>query len=162
HNEHRIVFPKLLFLAFARFTHWNLLGEMYFSVLLCFLSAICLQCIFWKTFQFTWRTLLVALLLNFLLFSPCQHENWLWGFQLSCFLLNFCFLGGLAALGSTLSPVVRFILTAACAIIATFSGGNGILLWPTFLLAFLLRKETVHRLVALRKSVASWIALSLA
>src|SRR3982751_6704245 len=35
HSEHRIVIPKLIYLAFAYCTHWNLRAEMLFSLLLC-------------------------------------------------------------------------------------------------------------------------------
>ena len=30
HNEHRILFPKLIYIAFAQLTHWNLRAEMFF------------------------------------------------------------------------------------------------------------------------------------
>ena len=34
HNEHRILFPRLITLAVARFSHWNIRAEMAVSVVL--------------------------------------------------------------------------------------------------------------------------------
>src|SRR5438477_7239351 len=39
HNEHRIFFPKLIYLTCARWTHWNVRSEMFFSVLLCCVTS---------------------------------------------------------------------------------------------------------------------------
>jgi len=43
HNEHRLIFPKLLFLALDQVNHWSPRAEMFLSVSLCTVSAFCLQ-----------------------------------------------------------------------------------------------------------------------
>src|SRR5207253_5993969 len=70
---------------------------------------------------------------------------WLWGFQLGCFLLNLCLLAGVAVICSDLSPTFKVLSVVGCALVATFSGGNGMLLWPLFLVTFLLRREFSNR-----------------
>jgi hypothetical protein len=119
HNEHRLIFPKLLFLALDQVNHWSPRAEMFLSVFLCTVSAFCLQRLLWQTFCSSWqRMFVIALAMNLLLFSPCQHENWLWGFQLGCFLLNLCLLLGVAVICSDLSPTFKVLSVAGCALVA--------------------------------------------
>ncbi len=159
-NEHRVVFPKLIFLALAHFTGWNTHVEMFFSVVLCAFTALCLQWVLWRTLRLPWpRMLILMLVLNVLLFSPCQYENWLWGYQLACFLLTFCLLAGVAVLCSELPPSLKFLLAGGCAVVATFSGGSGMLLWPLLLLTFLLRVDRNNRTAAVRWS-GGWILIA--
>ncbi|HEV2095422.1 MAG TPA: hypothetical protein VGQ82_02860 [Chthoniobacterales bacterium] len=159
-NEHRVVFPKIVFLALEHFTHWNTRAEMFFSVFLCALTALCLQWVLWRTLRLPLpRVLILMLVINVLLFSPCQYENWLWGYQLACFLLTFCLLAGVAALCSELPQSLKFLLAGGCAVVATFSGGNGMLLWPLLLLSFLLRADSSNRGAAIRWSGA-WIVIT--
>jgi hypothetical protein len=86
HNEHRILFPRLLTFALAHLTHWNVRAELLANWLLLCLCSLNL----WRVAQITgWRdsTARHWLLLgaNVLLFSSLQFENLLWGFQLGFF-----------------------------------------------------------------------------
>jgi hypothetical protein len=132
-NEHRIVFPKLIFLILYRFGLWTPRAAMFSSLFLVVLTGVGLQWLLWQTLRGTISGSLINVsffVTGFLLFSPCQFENWLWGYQLPCFLLNFSLIAGIVVMCLALPLTVQFLLAATCAIIATFSAGNGMLLWP--------------------------------
>lgn len=147
-NEHRIVFPKLIFLTLYRFGLWTPRAAMFSSLFLAVLTGLGLQWLLWQTLRGTASRSLINVsffLTGFLLFSPCQFENWLWGYQLSCFLLNFTLIAGVVVMYLGLPLRVQFLLAATCAIIATFSGGNGMLLWPLLWLTNFLRRRNKAR-----------------
>lgn len=116
---------------------------------LSYLLAVGLQWLLWQTLRGSAsRTLINGgfFLTGLLLFSPCQFENWLWGYQLSCFLLNFTLIAGVVVMCLRLPLAVQFLLAATCAIIATFSAGNGMLLWPLLWSINFLRPKNKTRL----------------
>ena len=131
-NEHRIVFPKLIFLTLYRLGLWTPRAAMFSSLFLVVLTGVGLQWLLWQTLHGVPGSLINVsfFVTGFLLFSPCQFENWLWGYQLPCFLLNFSLIAGIVVMCLALPLTVQFLLAATCAIIATFSAGNGMLLWP--------------------------------
>src|SRR5688572_20975555 len=143
HNEHRYFFTRLLFIAFAFLSHGNLRAEMFFSAVLAGLCALNLWFILRRTIPGPIeRALLLILLINLLLFSPVQAENWMWGFQFVLLFTNFLFTSALLLATSSLSIGRKFTLCVALAFVATFSFGGGILLWPlTFPVALLAHRE---------------------
>ena len=154
HNEHRILLPKLVYLAFGAFTHWNLHAEMYFSVALCLGTSAGLYFLLRRTLPVSQSQLLLTWgTCNVLLFSPTQAENWLWGFQLQMFLPNFCMVMALLGLSSERRAVTRFGLAGFWTIIATYSFGNSLLLWPLLGVAMLVRRERASWMLA-------WVALA--
>lgn len=99
HNEHRYIFPKLLLVAFTYLSGGNLRVQMLFSVLLCGLTSLNLWLILRRTLPLApEKRLLLLTLLNLVLFSPVQAENWTWGFQFALFLLNFLLTTGVWSL----------------------------------------------------------------
>jgi hypothetical protein len=152
HNEHRIFFAKLIYLAFAQWTHWNVKAEMFFSVLLCCATSGAIYFLLVRTVPGTARKhLLLWALVNLLIFAPVQAENWLWGFQLQVFLPNVCLAAGLAIFASRLSDAAKVTGALLLATIATFSFGGGLLLWPVIAFCLLLQRTAARWLVA-------WIA----
>lgn len=142
HNEHRIVLPKLIFLAFAQFTHWNLRAEMFCSFAIVVATSALLYLLMLRTLplQSESRTALWALA-NLFLFSPGQAENWLWGFQLQFFIANLFLFAGLACATSTLPIAFRLGGAMCAAVLGTFSFGNGLLFWPVLLFVLIARRE---------------------
>jgi hypothetical protein len=143
-NEHRIVFPKLVFLLLYRFGLWTPRAAMFSSLFFATLTALGLQWLLWRTLsaKASGSTIIPTFfLVGFLLFSPCQAENWLWGYQLPCFLLNFSLVAGVVTICSDVPFTVQLLLAAICATIATFTGGSGMLLWPLLGLAIFLRRR---------------------
>jgi hypothetical protein len=162
-NEHRVVFPKLVFLFLFRFGLWTPRTAMFCSLFFATLTALGLQWLLWRTLsaKASGSTIIPTFfLVAFLLFSPCQTENWLWGYQLPCFLLNFSLIAGVVTICSDLPFRVRFSLAATCATIATFSGGNGMLLWPLLGLAnFLQRRDKTRSELYIWSCI--WLVLAL-
>lgn len=154
HNEHRYVFPKLLIIAFAYLAGGNLRIEMLFSVFLASLTSLNLWLLLRRTFPVTpEKRLLLLTLLNLVLFSPVQAENWTWGFQFVLFLINFLLTAGVAIASSDLTIRRKFAFCVAIAFIGTFSFGNGFLLWvTTFPLALFW-----HERASLKRTLA-WLA----
>ena len=154
HNEHRIVVPKLVYLAFAYGTHWNLRAEMFFSLFLCVLTAGGLYVIVARTIEASASVrLAVWALLNLFLFSPIQGENWLWGFQLQIFLPNLCLIGAVVCVSSCSGETARLLAAAAFTVLGSFSFGGALLLWPVILLLLILWGTKPQY-------VAVWIALA--
>jgi hypothetical protein len=142
HNEHRIVLPKLVFLACAQFTHWNLRAEMFCSLAIVAATSALLYLLMRRTLPLKAEGCLALwALTNLYLFSAGQAENWLWGFQLQFFIPNLLLVAGLAFATSTLPAALRLAGTLCVAILGTFSFGSGLLLWPLLLLVFIIRAE---------------------
>lgn len=132
HNEHRYVFPKLMFIVFAWLAYGNVRVEMVFSVFLATLTSFNLWLILRRTlFVGPEKRLLLLTLLNLVLFSPVQAENWTWGFQFVLFFINFLLITGVLIATSNLALWKKFALCVSIAFVATFSFGNGFFFWVT-------------------------------
>ncbi|MEB3882796.1 hypothetical protein [Lyngbya sp. CCY1209] len=161
-NDHRMVFPKLIFLGLAFLSNWNIKFELYFSFFLACLSAISLYFISRKTHQNQSHLIfhLATLISIALIFSWVQYRNWLWGFQLALFLINFCVIA--TALVFTLrNPPTKSQITLAALLcgIASFSSAQGLMSWPALLPAIVNLEQNFRQKI---KSVLIWILLFLA
>ena len=136
HNEHRLVFPRLIFLINSVLTSWNQIAQMYLSWILIGTSITALYLLL-KRFQMNFEWLIIPI--SFIMYSPIQVENLLWGFQVQWFLMISCLLWSLYFLnrGTFLSIVPAIIF----AIISSFSLILGLIIWPIGLLSLFLRKN---------------------
>ena len=142
HNEHRVLFPRLIWLPMAIVTGWDVRREM----VAC--GLVCLGCSF-GIYKLLRRSLdgggllrssnaspagcaLVFGMMNLLLFSPRQYETFLVGAGHS-FVPTFALVFALLMNLSERSLPTKTIVNAALAHIGTWSYGNGMLVW---LLAF--------------------------
>jgi hypothetical protein len=143
HNGHRIFVPRLIFLAFVQMAHGNVRAEMFFSLFICLLTSAGLLYLLRRTIRADWpRTLALWALINVLLFSPIQAENWLWGYQLQIFLSNLCVVAAVVAVTANLRAVIRIALAALFAVAGMFSFGQGALIWPVVAVLLIVRGET--------------------
>lgn len=130
HNESRLLFPKLIFIGLADVTHWDVRYEMLVTFLLACLISINIYRLNRITVGGNLFTgLLIVFICNLLIFSPIQHENWLWGFQLILFIPITCITTGILVAYSHLHPIAKFLLCICLATISTFSFANGMLCW---------------------------------
>jgi hypothetical protein len=102
HSNHRIVFPKIIIAVLAFASRWNINYQLCLSIGLAgitFMAMYKLSSMQVKNVaDDLWH--LANILTCILLGSLVQHENWLWGFQLAWFFVNFCFVAAVYALSS--------------------------------------------------------------
>jgi hypothetical protein len=85
HNEHRIVFPRLVLLALGRLTHWNTRYECLASLAFALITLF----LVWRLLVRTVGRLdaglahSLAIPASLLMFSLAQYDNWIEGFQIA-------------------------------------------------------------------------------
>ncbi|HUC89532.1 MAG TPA: hypothetical protein VMR45_01915 [Patescibacteria group bacterium] len=156
HNEHRLLFPRLLMLALAIFSHWNVTWEMAASLVLAAISFIFIYLMLSKTLDNKSIRWAAALVVSCIFFSPIQWENWLWGWQLQWYLNILGLVVAVWALSTwKASQPKRVLLAAAAATVATYSLGSGLFVW--ILCIPLFRFFRFHK-----KWLWLWVALGIA
>lgn len=148
HNEHRILVPQAVELGLGGITGWNfrvfelmswVMATCSFGVLILLLKRIFLN----RKIVF-----LLAAVFAWLLFSPAQWINWLFGFQLAFFMGVFTTIltTWLLTRKDALKSQKIFILALVLASIATYCNGNGLIIWPVGLGILLWRRAERTRL----------------
>lgn len=142
HNEHRIVFPRIITYIIAYFTHYNTKFIMLFSVMLlaCGYLIFIKETIAKKIQDFNFYDLLYSLVIGFCLFNFCQSDNLLWGFQVAWFLIEFCAIAGLKALNEYIktNQLKWAIIFITLAVISSFSSLHGLIIWIIYFIVSLL------------------------
>jgi hypothetical protein len=131
-NNHRMIFPKLIFAATAFLSNWNIIYELYWSFGLATLSFFILYKLAELTTQTTSIFLFhtINLMTCLLMFSWVQYTNWLWGFQIALFLINFCvILASFILAYPPFNPQTKLKLAGILCIIASFSSAQGLVSW---------------------------------
>jgi len=128
-NESRPFFPYLLFLVLARLTRWDVRAEM--------LGIFGLACgVSWMILKLLERTksgspaarLFALFFANIVLFLPVSY-NWLWGIMFLVYVPPLALVIALWANLSEMRARNKILVAAACAVVATFSFSNGLLVW---------------------------------
>jgi hypothetical protein len=159
HNEHRILFPRIIMLALARGTGWNTYYELAVNVIL----ALGIFTIFVHQVKITGRKLGAAGLpwaipaTSLIVFSISQYQNWLWGWQLQMFLNLLAAMGGIVLLAQETFTWKRFALSALLGVVALYSFANGVLFWPIGLVILLVVTVGARQRLA---AIAGWVLLS--
>jgi hypothetical protein len=136
HNEHWIFFPRLIFYALGRLTHWDIRAELWVIWLL---TLVCLFSI-WQMARRTnsARAFWISFAASLLLFSPLGVAKFLWGFQVGFLLPLACVTTCIWTAGSVRYPF-NFIVAIILCTISTFSIASGFTSWllttPVLLLA---------------------------
>jgi hypothetical protein len=137
HNEHRILFPRLITFCLAWLTHWNIYYELATSIVLATITFLFLYNMLQRTFAKRGFVLLAACLTSAILFSPLQWESWLWGWQIQWFLNVAGLVVSLWALSVWRARLAwRFVVAASAATVATYSLASGSFVWVVCLLLF--------------------------
>jgi hypothetical protein len=130
HNEHRLVFPRLISLALGSVTRFDNVPEMYVGwFLLCVSGAV-----LWADHRrregggeaSRWRFLPVP----WLLFTWLQYDLLLRGDGIPTYLAVAALLTGLFVLHGLTRPGLALAAALTCGVVASFSYANGLLLWP--------------------------------
>lgn len=160
HSNHRIVFPKIIIAVLAFASRWNINYQLCLSIGLAVITFIAMYSLssiqVKKTGDDSWH--LANILTCILVCSLVQYENWLWGFQLAWFLVNFCFVAAVYALLSNhkLLPSIRISIAAVFCFIASFSLAQGLLSWLAAIPAVVALEGNVAEK---RKRLILWILL---
>jgi hypothetical protein len=142
HNEHRIFFPRIVMMILAIITHWNTRVEAFAGFLVAIVGFFVLYLIFRQSQKrITTATVFLLTLFSFIWFSPAQYDNWLWGWQVQWFL---CVLG-IMTVTYSLSLIAKsrsadrksVILLLVGGILAQYSLGGGLLIWPVAIAALM-------------------------
>ena len=97
----------------------------------------------------TWQSTISLALMSLLLFSPAQHQNLFWGFQICFYISGACLLASILITSSSTITCAQALATAAVlSTIATFSILPGLLTWPLTALAVRLRFGPITRTTA--------------
>jgi hypothetical protein len=131
HNEHRIVFPRLVMLGLDLLTKANVMTDMYIIQFL----LLAILAIFVAAFRQQFRhgpAIWLMVPMAFLVFSLRQHENMLWGFQ-----IGFVLVAASAAFVFFVLSRIRngrhawmFGGAILAATVAAYSSLHGLLVWP--------------------------------
>ncbi len=162
HNEHRLVFPRLLMLVLARLSHWNLYLELGSNIVLAGLTwlVLCAQAKSGGRQIYEGTSITVYLMLTLILFSLSQWQNWFLGWQLQEFMNVLAVVLSFIAMTWRGLPGLGVGLAACFGIVATGSFANGILIWPIGL--FLLLLQRAERGKYLRYELLGWTAIGIA
>lgn len=137
HNEHRILFPRIIMIALAVITHWNIYYEIALNVILGISIFLLILYQVKKLGYSSNLDYLKYFAISLFIFSVLQAENWLWGWQIQIFLNVLAFLTGIFLLSSKVN-YFRLFVAIFSGIIATYSFANGMFYWVVgfFLLWF--------------------------
>lgn len=149
-EEHRLFFPNIIFVGLARLTHWNLNCEL--MLLMCFAIAnfvLVSKVILHSEREIDRKGTLWALpALALLFFSFSQHAIWMWGLHLMVTFTSLCMLTVIFMLSRKEITTKQVLCAVGLAIIASYSFGAGLTIWPAGLVLLLLhvaREPTRNR-----------------
>jgi hypothetical protein len=163
HFDHRIALAKIIFVAlYGIFGEANLLSYMVFSAVLTGLITAIWAYAVHRLGMYWW--VIVASI--FVLVSPMQYENILWGFQISFYILV---LGTVALVALiALSPSLNWrtiAIAIGCCIISTFSIVAGVFAWPVALacigLKYLLASDSFGSALRSRALLARLVTVAI-
>jgi hypothetical protein len=157
HNEHRILVPQAFELITGKLTGYNFRVPVIMNFVFAAGSFGLLLSMLKRTMMDRKVMALIAIPFAWLLFSPLQWTNWIWGFQLVFFMCVFFTILTIWLLNrrDLLSSRLVFGLSMLSAGLATYCTGNGLLIWPIGLGLLLWRQTSRRRLVC-------WSAVGLA
>ena len=133
HNEHRLLFPRLIWLPLAIVAGWDVRHAMVLTFCFVCLGSVGLYLLLRSSNGTAAGRAFVFGLMNLVLFSPRQYETFLVGAQGQTFVPTFMLVLALLVSLSGKSLRTKTIVNAALAHVSTYSFGNGMLVW---LLAF--------------------------
>lgn len=159
HNEHRLIFPRLVMLTLARWTDWDIRFELGANFLLG-LAVFGGYALLWRGSAYhlgadtPWRWPMLSLLA----FSLSQWQNWFLGWQMQEFMNILAVLIMLWALSADPPGWPTVSAAALFGLVATYSFANGMLVWPIGAALLALRPGSGERGRAML--LPAWIGFS--
>lgn len=131
HNEHRILFPKIVMIVLALSSNWNITYELVTNIILKSVTFIVLLANVKRTTRLFNPIHLYILIpiISLTFFSFAQWVNFLWGWANSIFLNVFTVTLGFYFLTNPQKKWHHYFLSVFCGIVAIYSFGSGIMYW---------------------------------
>lgn len=146
HNEHRLLFPRLIMLGLARLTHWNMLYETGAAVVFAAGAFGLLVLQLRATGRATGRNLLVlAPVLSLAHFSLSQWQNWFMPCQFLMFFNLLAVIGTVVMLSRPMLGWGHLAGGILLGILASYSFANGLSVWPIGLLCLIVAAKRSRR-----------------
>lgn len=150
HNEHRMFFPRLLFLFLGELFHYNTKIYMIMSLFLIVGSYLITVYLLYQNKRNNKLFLIQILGVGFLYFNGVQKENFFLGFQIAWFLIILCAVISLYCIQQYLKygKNSMIVISILCNFVASFSSMQGLWIWLVFLLMFSLctiKKNTISK-----------------
>ncbi|MHB8876809.1 MAG: hypothetical protein ACYC8T_24195 [Myxococcaceae bacterium] len=139
HNEHRILFPRIVTLLLARLSHWDVRLEMYTGWLMLLGVGTLLLVEHLRTFGRSSGAVALFIPIAWLAFSLRQENNLLWGWQLGIMLCSLSFLASMWCLSASDRHTGRVVLAVVSAVVCSFSFSAGLAVWGAGLVLLLFR-----------------------
>jgi hypothetical protein len=142
HNEHRMLFPNLVFVGLAQFGGWSVTRECWVSLAV----TICSFCLIADLARRTVGVRMVyplCLVLSWLMFSPMQWENFIIGFQLQWPLTILAFVFCMWSLAVWRGRRLGLACAIIGATLASFSMAGGLMAWFVGMAYLLLASTSV-------------------
>ena len=128
HNEHRMLFPRLIMLSIIYASNWNITYQLYANFILAALTFFVLYLLLRSTFNGQIPKWLLVIL-SLLIFSPAQWENWAGGLTILFFLNVLSMVIATYALIRWGGQKKGLIVAMIFAVVASYSTNNGLLTW---------------------------------
>lgn len=143
HNEHRLVFPRVVMLTLARATDWDIRYELAANVVVALGVFVMLILLIKRTVRPVAPVMIPWLILAASLstFSLTQWENWLWGWQLQVFMNTLAAVVAVWALAYRGARWPGLALTLLAAIAGVFSFAIGFVLLALIPLGLLIAPQ---------------------
>ena len=157
HNEHRIIPGKIIMFLNAAFNGWNICLEIAVNVLFAVGTSIVVFISIEDMHKLDGiKKSILYFTSAWLIFSFTQNENWTWGFQMQILMCVF-----FAVLSLRLLADDAVFSAMIPAVLATFSFGSGMMVWPAGMVVLLLRCLTAERRLK-KAEIFFWLAASVA
>lgn len=140
HNEHRLFFPKLLMLFLAVISGWNVFWELFFSIVFAAISLYFLCSLLDNTLN-SRKSSILKFIISLLLFSMVQYENWIWGWSIQHYMAMTGIIAAIWSINKWQGQMRGLLIAIFAAVLANYSFGSGILIWPAVLFMLIMQKK---------------------
>jgi hypothetical protein len=130
HNEHRIVFPRVLLIALWHWTHLDTRAGMWATWVMLSCLAVVLYFLISPIAADHKSALCWFIPISWLVFNWRQWESLLWGFQLCFALMLLSVVCAIYSLTRSAGLDRSYWLAILSAVVGSFSLANGQLIWP--------------------------------
>lgn len=140
HNEHRMLFPRILMLILANMSGWNILLEAYSSIIFAAFSLYCLFSML-DDIQDSQKYSILKIIISLLLFSMIQYENWLFSFSVQYYMAMTGVIASVWSINKWQGQMRGLVTAILAAIFSNYSLGAGLFIWPSVLLMLIFQKK---------------------